>query len=265
MARKDPQTQIHTPNEFYCHACGRHTSSKTANIEEKDHKPTKSTKAPKPTATATTATKVNTVNTNPTPRKYCSQRCKKISKIPLKHAAAVWRDCLIVMDSRGRVQTGERDPILCVDVQPLVFDSETGREIGMHHEKRGSSEKGGLDESGVREDIEENGDHGEDGDIDAGHDTGIPSPSTSPRNPQQLGMVHARNRETVRSAARLIYHYGFEHFFTIETNGDKKQSDGTNTVDRSVAYPVEAMRRDGRMVTDVTHAKGEWGLRLKKR
>ncbi len=70
-------------------------------------------------------------------------------------------------------------------------------------------------------------------------------------------MINARNREKVRQTARLLVHFGFGHFRSGNI-GDEEQED------------VDAVRREerkvqaeqgGKVLEDVTHAKGEWGLR----
>jgi hypothetical protein len=220
---------------------------------------------------------------NATPRKYCSQRCKKISKMPLRHVAEVWRDILLPVDKDHSPNTrgGQGEVVLCVEVQAMVFDEKTAREIGPRghqSEKDESGEMSDMDGVGEIGETGENKESGVDVDVDVEADSNptqrsypaCSPPATPQRNAQQLGMVHARNRETVRSAARLIYHYGFEHFFTFDSSTDanaemKPRDNERMSMEKAVEYPVEAMRKDGRVVTDVTHAKGEWGLRLKKR
>ncbi|KAJ9094176.1 hypothetical protein QFC19_008026 [Naganishia cerealis] len=93
---------------------------------------------------------------------------------------------------------------------------------------------------------------------------------------QEIGMIKAKHREETRKAARLIYHFGFRHFIPAgqTVNGDygvssslPKRTDGKRDEQTALRLQqnaeVEAVQ-DGKVIQDVTHAKGEWGLRYKR-
>jgi hypothetical protein len=132
---------------------------------------------------------------------------------------------------------GKRQAVLCSDVQKEVFPEP---------------EEGGIDP----------------------HDADRKS---SALTPQELGMVKAKQREDTRRAARLIYHFGFRHFAPA---GQSVVSDDNITTGSKVKLSsrkkgsfavgselqdakVEAMQH-GKVIQDVTLAKGEWGLRYRR-
>lgn len=103
-------------------------------------------------------------------------------------------------------------------------------------------------------------------------ESGDQVPITKAEQSQRIGMKKAKDREDTRRAARLIYHFGFQHFapkppvdgFVDDQTGSKKKGGkpaeiGGTPADRQ----LEAMQ-NGKVIHDVTHAKGEWGLRYKR-
>ncbi|KAJ9124233.1 hypothetical protein QFC22_001031 [Naganishia vaughanmartiniae] len=166
-----------------------------------------------------------------TPPKYCSKRCKSVGK-PSLAVVSTWRTMLEDAAVGGNKQT-----VLCSDVQREVFAGA------------------------------------EEGAIDRGDDTerGTPSPNT-----QELGMIKAKQREDTRRAARLIYQFGFQHFApaaqilnanigppsSAAKSSNRKKSNRAGDAEPQDAK-VEAMQ-NGKVIQDVTHAKGEWGLRYKR-
>jgi len=120
--------------------------------------------------------------------------------------------------------------VLCAQVQASLFAAETGR---MRHEQQ----------------------HDEARELD----------------PQALGMANAANREMVRRSARLLHHFGFQHFATPSKRGSR--SAVTSQLQQHEQSAIEQVSREqrevvavdakGKLVDDVTHAKGDWGLRWK--
>lgn len=110
------------------------------------------------------------------------------------------------------------------------------------------------------------------GDIQPTNETG----RNSAPNSQELGMIKAKQREDTRRAARLIYHFGFQHFapdsqevntnngtlVSPATSSDRKKGNRAIGVEQQDAK-VEAVQ-NGKVIQDVTRAKGEWGLRYKR-
>lgn len=96
--------------------------------------------------------------------------------------------------------------------------------------------------------------------------------STNAEQSQRIGMKKAKDREDTRRAARLIYHFGFQHFepkppadvFVDDQIGPRKKGGEPAEIDGIPAYrQLEAMQ-NGKVIHDVTRAKGEWGLRYKR-
>ncbi|KAJ9106318.1 hypothetical protein QFC21_001463 [Naganishia friedmannii] len=183
--------------EFFCQACGRHTSHAGRLREQPGIQIT----APK----------------------YCRK--------PALAVVSGWRTLLDDAAVGGSKQT-----VLCSDVQKEVFSEY------------------------------------KEGDMEALNGTA----QREARNPQELGMRKAKQREDTRRAARLIYYFGFQHFSSagqsMDTinhtpvsptkSSDKMNGNRTNGADQQDAK-VEAMQ-NGKVIQDVTHAKGEWGLRYKR-
>lgn len=206
---------------FFCHACGRHTS-RSFPAKQVD---------------------------NPTPPKYCSDRCRSEGR-PSAVIAIAWKN---VLDSRKTlhgipaapaVETssigidlhGRRKPLfaLCEHTQTSLFSSDTGR-ITLQ-----------LDPSQPQSAV-----------------------GSTELDSQQLGMAVAHNRESVRRAARLLVHFGFPHFNATQCRPKSRLLGSTIEAEcmRAAAgelRAVEAIGADGKPISDVTHAKGDWGLRWKQ-
>ena len=211
------------PTPFYCHTCGRHTSHSAKQTDP-----------------------------NPSPenaKKHCSQRCKNESRAS-SVIGLVWREML----DEGRGSGKDGRVVLCADVQERVFDESTGRP-----RSRSIPLAKGLPELSPKST--------EGGSADAG--SGEPtsptvSTSTSPPSAQALGMLNASNRELVRRSARLLVHFGFPHLagkksrmFPLEWETEAIERLKVETRD------VKGVGWDGKVVEDVTHQKGEWGLKWK--
>ena len=144
-------------------------------------------------------------------------------------------------------KTAPEPVVLCSEVQEMIYDPKTGRRFPQDPQYDDESPTQTEGQTGQTGSSPPNG-----------SDLG-----TSPTiDPQQLGMINARNREVVRSTARLLFHFGFDHFARKEKGSKGSDEDIDKGNKKS---PVEAGRMDGRAVYDVTHAKGEWGLRWKRR
>lgn len=84
-------------------------------------------------------------------------------------------------------------------------------------------------------------------------------------------MQKAKDREDTRRAARLIYHFGFQHFqpkdpaesVDVDSMPKKKGGKSIDAGAKENIRQLEAMQ-NGKVIHDVTHAKGEWGLRYKR-
>lgn len=195
-------------NEFFCQACGRHTSH--------------------------AAEKRKQASTQFTPPKYCSKRCKSSGK-PAVEIVEEWKRLL---DEAGK--GGKRTAVMCAEVQREVFDAAIGE-----------------------------GSQGSDGAAQRPDDTG------GPEDNQRLGMKKAKDREDTRRAARLLYHFGFQHFASKPPSPAPNTSATSPTKERKSkrcdATPVEHgddpkldAVQNGKVIQDVTHAKGEWGLRYRR-
>jgi hypothetical protein len=204
ISSRSVRTIMSQAGEFFCQACGRHTSH--------------------------AAEKRKQANIQYTPPKYCSKRCKSTGE-PSLEIVQGWKR-LLDDASVG----GKRQVVLCLDVQRAVFD------------------EAGSSDSGTESDVES------------------PDKRTNGEQSQQLGMKKAKNREDTRRAARLIYHFGFQHFqakpltqeppVDIEPSPKKKRGKPTDASEKASDRQLEAMQ-NGKLIHDVTHAKGEWGLRYK--
>lgn len=98
------------------------------------------------------------------------------------------------------------------------------------------------------------------------------SPTTSSRSPpsaQALGMINASNRELVRRSARLLVHFGFDHLTrgkrgrTFPREWEEEAVRVIKEDDRGGIKEVVPVGWDGKVIEDVTHQKGEWGLKWK--
>lgn len=195
------------PSEFFCQACGRHTSH--------------------------AAEKRKQASAEYTPPKYCSKRCKSSGK-PSAEIVEGWKR-LLNQASRG----GKRTAVMCSEVQREVFDG------------RGDEEMRGVNE--VAQEADDKGSE----------------------DAQRLGMKKAKEREDTRRAARLLYHFGFPHFATKSpsaapdtstaspSKASKTERRSIQTIENGVDTKLEAMQ-NGKVIQDVTHAKGEWGLRYRR-
>lgn len=141
---------------------------------------------------------------------------------------------------RAALDEAGREGVACGEVEERVYDKATGRARA-----QGTS----SDEDGAE---------------------AAAPPAADRLDAQQLGMLNAHNREVVRRAARLLVHYRFQHFAprSIGHAGDATQPRGDQgDADDAAVWKepreVEPVRR-GKRIEDVTHAKGEWGLRWKQ-
>lgn len=198
---------MNNPTEFFCQACGRHTSH--------------------------AAEKRKQASEQYTPPKYCSKRCKSSGK-PSTEIVSGWKR-LLDDASKG----GKRTAVMCSEVQKEVF-----------HERCGTKLRGdGIDAQGMSDNTTEDA--------------------------QRLGMKRAKDREDTRRAARLLYHFGFQHFAAKPSSAEPDSSTvspakAAKSEPRS-AQPIEdgsdpklEAVQNGKVIQDVTHAKGEWGLRYRQ-
>lgn len=85
-----------------------------------------------------------------------------------------------------------------------------------------------------------------------------------PPSAQVLGMVNASNRELVRRSARLLVHFGFPHLAAKRSRMFPLEWE-TEAIEllKSETREVKGVGWDGKVIDDVTHQKGEWGLKWK--
>lgn len=170
-----------------------------------------------------------------TPPKYCSKRCKSSGK-PSLEVVLGWKRLLDQASKKGK-----RQAVMCSDVQQEVFGGFPGSPVSATDEISRSTGDSNVAELN-----------------------------------QQLGMKRAKDREDTRRAARLISHFGFQHFRPIsspktEVTATPSHNDehpaGRNVKSDDVApydnVKLEAVQND-KVIQDVTHAKGEWGLRYRR-
>jgi hypothetical protein len=178
-----------------------------------------------------------TVNSTP---KHCSQRCKTDGR-PSPIIALIWSRLLdgYIVDeptlagltlSQPEQSTKKAVAISCSQVQGAIFDPTTG-----------------LYRSST-------------------------TVASTPIDSQSLGMVNAQNREMIRRSARLLYHFGFGHFTTLKRSKSRGIFGLSGDDEQSLVEMFQGERREvvavdetGRGLTDVTSAKGEWGLKWKDR
>ncbi|KAJ9112404.1 hypothetical protein QFC20_002192 [Naganishia adeliensis] len=181
-------------NEFFCQACGRHTS----HAAEK--------------------------------RKQASTHGK-----PSVEIVEGWKRLL---DEAGK--GGKWTAVTCSEVQRKVFEEPIG--------------EGSQGTNGATQRLDD---------------------ISGPEDNQRLGMKKAKDREDTRRAARLLYHFGFQHFAprppssapdtsTTSPAKDRKSERGAATSNKHEdGFRLEAVQ-NGKVIQDVTHAKGEWGLRYRR-
>jgi hypothetical protein len=162
--------------------------------------------------------------------------------------------------------------LLCSDVQARVFDPATGRArwedgLGGVFEGRTTRFVKGEGGQGVEGEEEE---EEQDGERDKSTTLLSSSPTNSSRSPpsaQALGMINASNRELVRRSARLLVHFGFDHL-TVGKRGRTFPREWEQEAVRMIkedqgGKEVVPVGWDGKVIEDVTHQKGEWGLKWK--
>jgi hypothetical protein len=143
-----------------------------------------------------------------------------------------------LLDEAGK--GGKRTAVMCAEVQREVFDAAISE-----------------------------GSQGSAGAAQRPDDTG------GPEDNQRLGMKKAKDREDTRRAARLLYHFGFQHFASKPPSPAPNTSATFPTKERESkrgdAKPIEHgddpkldAVQNGKVIQDVTHAKGEWGLRYRR-
>lgn len=144
--------------------------------------------------------------------------------------------------------------VLCKDVQERIFDEATGRP------RLGRPLANGLPELGRGTKSTEA--------AEDGREPAEPiksEPSTPPPTAQALGMLNASNRELVRRSARLLVHFGFPHLAAKKSRMFPLVWEAP-AIDRlkEETRGVKGVGWDGKVVEDVTHQKGEWGLKWKE-
>ncbi|GHJ88283.1 hypothetical protein NliqN6_4685 [Naganishia liquefaciens] len=198
-------TVMSQTGEFFCQACGRHTSH--------------------------AAEKRKQASLQYTPPKYCSKRCKSTGK-PSMAIVLAWKLLLDKASLEGKPQA-----VMCSEVQHEVF-GDAG--------STASSERASESDDSIR--------------------------LTNAEQSQRNGMKRAKEREDSRRTARLIYHFGFQHFQpkpvieeSVEDKAGPKKKAGraVHTGSAPLERQLEAIQ-NGKVIRDVTHAKGEWGLRYKR-
>ena len=185
---------------------------------------------------------------NPNPenaKKHCSQRCKNEPRASAV-IGLVWREML----NEGKGSGKEGRVVLCSDVQGRVFDETTGRP---------RTREGPLAE-GLPELVPITSRENE---IESSSTPASMSTSPPP-SAQVLGMANASNRELVRRSARLLAHFGFPHLAAKRSRMFPLEWE-TEAIEllKSETREVKGVGWDGKVIEDVTHQKGEWGLKWK--
>lgn len=162
--------------------------------------------------------------------------------------------------------------LLCSDVQARVFDPATGRarwDDGLGGIFAGRTTRFVGVEAGQGGEGEEE-DEGQDGEKDKSEGLLSSSPTNSSRSPpsaQALGMINASNRELIRRSARLLVHFGFDHLTSGKrgrTFPREWEQEAVRVIKEDLgAKEVVPVGWDGKVIEDVTHQKGEWGLKWK--
>lgn len=202
--------------------------------------PTAASRKPNPRTTNT--------STNPTPQKYCSDRCRR--ERPSSKGSGietVIETTFVKLLGEGSVKEKIVD---CGEVERIVFASQRGE----------GNEKA---ETEMREKDEISSD--ESGDDDEGGGVLLlqqpPSPNSLsakdaiPLSPQAQGLKVAREREKVRQAARRGVVFGF-----CVGPGGEEGVEGDGYVEGR--RRVEAVQ-NGRVV-EASFAKGDWGVRWRE-
>lgn len=190
--------------------------------------------------------------TQPTPQKYCSDRCRREKPRPAPSTEKDIEQTFTRLLGGG----GERRIVKCEDVERAVFTKSRTDDDGASGDDVEILDAGGQGEDGRSnsgEEAEDNDDDDGDGGVrlPSDMDPAVTSTSTKPKSEdgshhktlREWGMQKAKEREMVRRAARRGVAFGFE------MEGGKRRW-------------VEAVQR-GRVV-ESSFAKGEWGVRWRE-